>query len=165
MNLDALAASLTADPAISGFGFARSVSNGGPDVVGVGIDVVGVGIDVVDVARFARIIERTPRLIGRVFTTDEWNDCRSAPSLVLLAAQLFTAKEAAVKALGCGIFGLRLSDLAVASGPGERDGPLMVTGPSAQAAMAARGVDALVVRLSHSDDLAGAVVVAIRQRL
>ncbi len=162
MNLDALAASLLAGLSESDVAGARTND---------GVDVVGVGVDVVDVARFVRVIERTPLLIGRVFTVAEWDDCRSQPFPASHAAQRFAAKEAALKALGCGIFGVRLRDLEVTSGPGVVDGPdgpshpLMMVGPSAKLAMTARGVETLVVHLAHTEGLAGAVVVAVRHQV
>ena len=56
--------------------------------------IIGVGIDVVDVARFGQTLERTPRLLERLFTEGE----RSL-GLNSLAAR-FAAKEALAKALG-----------------------------------------------------------------
>ena len=56
--------------------------------------IVGVGIDVVDVARFARTLERTPSLRGRLFTEAERD--LSVESL----AGRFAVKEALAKALG-----------------------------------------------------------------
>ena len=56
--------------------------------------IVGLGIDVVDVARFAETLERTPRLLERVFTIRE----RDRP--IASHAARFAAKEALAKALG-----------------------------------------------------------------
>lgn len=55
--------------------------------------IIGTGIDVVDIERFARQLERTPRLRERLFVPSE----RSLP-IQSLAAR-FAAKEAAAKAL------------------------------------------------------------------
>ena len=56
--------------------------------------IIGVGIDVVDVARFGETLERTPRLLERLFTESE-----RSMTLNSLAAR-FAAKEALAKALG-----------------------------------------------------------------
>ncbi len=55
--------------------------------------IIGSGIDVVDIGRFERQLERTPRLLERLFVPSE----RVLP-LQSLAAR-FAAKEAAAKAL------------------------------------------------------------------
>jgi len=120
--------------------------------------VVGVGVDLVDVARFERAIARTPRLIERMLTPAEWEYCRSRPRPAMHAAARFAAKEAAVKALGCGIFGLRLRDVEVVAGS---DGPVLALGDTADRAMQRRGADELLVSITHTDELAGAVVVAL----
>ena len=67
--------------------------------------IVGLGVDLVDIARFERTLERTPRLLERLFSPAE--QTRSPRSL----AARYAAKEALIKALGdhCGITGLHLS--------------------------------------------------------
>jgi holo-[acyl-carrier protein] synthase len=78
---------------------------------------------------------------------------RSRPGRHLAAR--FAAKEAALKALGLG--GLRLHEVEVEGG-GETAPSIRLTG-SAERVAAERGVD-LDVSLTHSRDLAAAVVVA-----
>ncbi len=56
--------------------------------------IVGIGIDVCDVRRFAEAVERTPRMVQRLFTPLE-----AERSVASLAAR-FAAKEALAKALG-----------------------------------------------------------------
>lgn len=56
--------------------------------------IVGIGVDVVDVDRFRASIEKTPRLIEKLFHPDE----RDMP-VESLAAR-FAAKEALAKAMG-----------------------------------------------------------------
>ncbi|WP_047690728.1 holo-ACP synthase [Kocuria sp. ZOR0020] len=55
--------------------------------------IIGTGIDVVDIQRFERQLERTPRLIERLFAPSE----RELPVQSLAAR--FAAKEATAKAL------------------------------------------------------------------
>ena len=113
--------------------------------------IVGVGIDVVDVARFGATLERTPALRERLFTVGE----RDLP-LNSLAAR-FAAKEAALKALGLG--GLRLHEIEVEGG-GDEPPRLRLHGEAAEVATR-EGVE-LSVSLTHSRDLAAAVVRADR---
>ncbi len=56
--------------------------------------IIGTGIDLVDIPRFERTLERTPRLLERLFAPAE-----RALRLPALAAR-YAAKEALIKALG-----------------------------------------------------------------
>lgn len=113
--------------------------------------IIGVGIDVVDIARFGDSLERTPRLLDRLFTDEE-----KSLRLPSLAAR-FAAKEALAKSLGAPV-GLRWTDATVVR---EADGRphLRVSGT-----VAARAEELGVVRfhlsLSHDAGIASAVVIA-----
>lgn len=58
-----------------------------------------IGVDVVDVARFATVLERSPRLTERFFTDAERAHCAAARDAVVRFAGTFAAKEAVMKAL------------------------------------------------------------------
>lgn len=113
--------------------------------------IVGVGIDVVDIARFQRRLERTPRLVERLFTESE-RELR----LESLAAR-FAAKEALAKALGAPV-GLRWEHATVVRNEDGRP-ELQVIGTVAARAQAL-GVQSLHVSLSHDAGIASAVVIA-----
>lgn len=113
--------------------------------------LVGIGVDIVDTARFARVLQRTPRLRDRLFTPAE-RDLGSAS----LAAR-FAAKEALAKALGAPR-GLRWQDVQIVCDTVGRPS-LVVTGTVASAA-AAVGVRRWHVSLSHDGGTAIAMVVA-----
>ena len=113
--------------------------------------IIGVGIDVVDVARFGQTLERTPRLLERLFTEGE----RSL-GLNSLAAR-FAAKEALAKALGAPV-GLCWTDANVHSGDDGR--PNLSIRGTVQARATALGVQDLHVSLSHDAGIASAVVIA-----
>lgn len=118
--------------------------------------IIGVGIDVVDVARFGQTLERTPRLLERLFTEGE----RSL-GLNSLAAR-FAAKEALAKALGAPV-GLCWTDANVLSGEDGR--PNLSIRGTVQARATALGVQDLHVSLSHDAGIASAVVIAEGQTL
>lgn len=123
-------------------------------------DVVGVGIDAVDIDRFRRVLERTPRFVERVFHPDELTQCRAKANPVESFAARFAAKEAALKALGCGLWSMALGDIVVV---GDDDGiPHIRTEATADAARVGAGVGRLLVSLTHTDHLAAAVVLALR---
>lgn len=122
--------------------------------------MVGIGLDVVDLDRFRRVLDRTPRLVGRVFTSAERADAaRSVDPAPHLAAR-FAAKEACMKALGVGLgaFGLREVEVLRDRVSGR---PSLVLHGAAAALAAERGVRDWRISLSHSRVVAQAVVVAL----
>jgi holo-[acyl-carrier protein] synthase len=113
--------------------------------------IVGLGVDVVDVARFARVLERTPRVASRLLTDRE----RAVGRPERLAAR-FAAKEALAKALGAP-GGLRWHDAEVVAGTDGR--PLLEIRGTVAAAADALGATGWHVSLSHDGGTAVAVVV------
>ncbi len=114
--------------------------------------IVGVGIDVVDIARLARALERTPRLMTRLFTAHE----QESAGVASLAAR-FAAKEAVAKALGApgGLRWLDAEVVRLASGQPT----LRVAGGVAEEA-ATQGIRSWHLSMSHDAGLATAIVVA-----
>ena len=113
--------------------------------------IVGVGIDVVDIARFVRQVERTPRLVDRLFGDGE----RGLPPASLAAR--FAAKEAVAKALGAPV-GLRWTDVVVVREDGTR--PRLEVSGTVAARAAELGVERFHLSLSHDAGIASAMVVA-----
>jgi holo-[acyl-carrier protein] synthase len=113
----------------------------------------GVGIDLLEIERMERALERHPRLADRVFTADELAYSRERGRPARHLAARFAAKEAAVKALGLRSFGLREVEVVAGEPP-----TLRLHGRVAEAARE-RGLE-LRVSLTHSRDMAAAVVVA-----
>ncbi|MBO0983061.1 holo-ACP synthase [Rathayibacter sp. SD072] len=113
--------------------------------------IVGIGVDVVDLARFARAIDRTPRLRDRLFAPSE----RHLP--VASLAGRFAAKEALIKALGDSA-GARWHDMVV-----ERDehgNPSFALHGAARVAADARGIARIHLSMTHDAGVACAFVVA-----
>lgn len=120
--------------------------------------MIGLGIDAVDIRRFGRALERTPRLAERLFTDGERTmAARRADAPATLAAR-FAVREATMKALGVGLGAFDFQDVSVHSAPNGR--PSLLVGGRAAELARARGVTAWHVSLSHTDDLAVAVVAA-----
>ena len=113
--------------------------------------IIGVGIDVVDVARFGQTLDRTPRLLERLFTESE----RSL-GLHSLAAR-FAAKEALAKALGAPV-GLCWTDASILSGDDGQ--PNLSIWGTIQMRATELGVHDLHLSLSHDAGIASAVVIA-----
>jgi holo-[acyl-carrier protein] synthase len=125
------------------------------------MDIVGIGIDAVDIPRVAQVLARFgERFLRRVFTSGEiaYCTCRRDPASPLAAR--FAAKEAAMKALGTGnAGGVLWQDIEVR----REDGPprLVFHGGAATRA-AEKGVTRALLTLTHSDSLAFAEVMLIK---
>jgi holo-[acyl-carrier protein] synthase len=121
--------------------------------------VIGVGTDLIEIERIAHSIDRYgERFLARVFTPRESAYCRRKKNSAESFAARFAAKEAAAKALGTGIsHGISWLEIEVVR---EASGKptLALTGRAAQQA-AALGVARSSLSLTHSKDLALAVVV------
>jgi len=113
--------------------------------------IVGIGVDLVDIARFERTLERTPRLIDRLFAPAE----RPLPPRSLAAR--YAAKEALIKALG-GSDGVHWTEIEIVPDAGGKPW-FALTGSTADA-VAAKGIGILHVSMSHDAGLAIAYVVA-----
>ena len=118
-------------------------------------DAPGIGVDLIEIERLERALERRPRLLERVFTAGEIEASAERQRPARHLAARFAAKEAALKCLGLG--GLRLHEVEVLGG-GREPPRLRLHGTAAEAASRS-GLD-LSVSLSHSQELATAVVLA-----
>ncbi len=109
-----------------------------------------------EIDRVAAVIGRWgDRFLIRIFTDTERAYCRGrVPEL----AVRFAAKEAVSKALGTGIVGMAWRDIEVV--PDPRGKPLVVLHNRAKARAAELGMTAFEISLSHSRDMAIAMVVA-----
>ena len=123
--------------------------------------VLGLGTDLIEIARIKESVERHgERFLHKVFTEGEIAYCMSKKinSAESFAAR-FAAKEAGAKALGTGISrGVSWKELEVRREIGERP-TLHLSGRAAERA-AQMGVRTLSLSLTHSRDVAMAVVVA-----
>ncbi|MCR2814101.1 holo-ACP synthase [Microbacterium sp. zg.Y1090] len=113
--------------------------------------IVGIGIDLVDIPRFERSLERTPRLVERLFSPTE----RKLPARSLAAR--YAAKEALIKALG-GSDGVHWTEIEITPEPSGRPW-FTLTGSTADV-VAERGITTLHLSLSHDGGFATAYVVA-----
>ena len=124
--------------------------------------MVGIGVDVVDLDRFESIVQRRPSFVDRVFTEDERAYCERGKGFSVQCqryAVRFAAKEAVMKALGCGLGAYAFHDVAVTRDDDSGEPALVVSGKAAVLADE-RGVTRWHLSLSHSDAVAIAFVVA-----
>ncbi len=62
------------------------------------------GVDIVELDRFDDLIKRRPNIINKLFTEAEISYCNKSKSPTKHFAVRFAAKEALIKAVGCGMF-------------------------------------------------------------
>ena len=112
--------------------------------------IKGIGVDVVDLARFTRQVERTPRLVPRLFAESE----RGLPVHSLAAR--FAAKEALIKALGDSA-GATWHEMEIVNDP--HGNPEFKLSGAARKAADDRGIRRIHVTMTHDAGVACAFVV------
>jgi holo-[acyl-carrier protein] synthase len=123
--------------------------------------IVGIGLDLADIPRVARLIERHPaRALARLFLAGEQAYCGVRAEPARHFAARFAAKEAAYKALAGTPEARRISwlDIEVTNSPADGRPLLLLHGRAASRA-AELGVTRIHITLTHSDQVAAAMVV------
>lgn len=118
--------------------------------------VLRTGVDLIEIKRFARAIERHGnRLLMRIFSEQEIQD---AGGRVESLAARFAAKEAVSKALGTGIGEVTWHEIIILRG--ESREPILKLCGRAEDLARVLGIELWAISLSHTQDLAIALVVA-----
>lgn len=121
--------------------------------------MLGIGTDLVDIDRFREVLDCTPGVMDRVFRSGEQEYAALASDPTARLAARFAAKEATLKAMGCGLGSMKLVDIEVVR---HDDGhPELRLHDTAAARAASLGATRFLVSLSHTDHVAQAVVVAL----
>jgi holo-[acyl-carrier protein] synthase len=129
------------------------------------LSIVGIGTDIVAIARLRRLVdEYGERLVTRLLAPDECAAYRTfcdAPPAAAFLARRFAAKEAAAKALGCGIGAeARFTELAV--GHTDQGAPQLCLTGAARRRADHLGVTRLHLSISDERDQALAFVLLER---
>jgi holo-[acyl-carrier protein] synthase len=120
--------------------------------------ILGVGIDLIDLDHFrTHYGDEDPELLERCFMSRELEQVDDGVNRIASLAARFAAKEAVYKALGGDNVALTDVETLRAS-----DGSVMVQLHGAAAAIAAqKGVERILISLTHSPSSAAAVAIAI----
>lgn len=121
---------------------------------------LSLGLDIEHVARVEKLLEQHPtRFLDRVFTPGEVAHSKGRRNRAQHLAARFACKEAVMKALGTGLTsGITWRDIEVVSLPSGKP-VIKLTGNASKIANA-RGLSQWEVTLSHTKDVAAAVVIA-----
>lgn len=119
--------------------------------------ILSSGIDLIEIDRIQRTLDRYgERFLKRVYTPAEIQQARgSAPEL----AARFAAKEAASKALGTGIGPISWVEIETLNHTSGK--PILHLSGRAKSIAEARGYQTWSVSLTHSREMAAAVVVCL----
>lgn len=121
--------------------------------------LAGVGVDIVEIARMEHVLTRTPRFARRVFTDEEREYCEHTARPAAHYACRFAAREAVLKALGCGFSdGVRFDDVSVVQETTGRP-RAQLRGRAAEVAHE-QGVLEVAISLSFTREMAVANAVA-----
>ena len=121
--------------------------------------VIGVGVDLVSIKRIERIYRRRPqRFCRRIFSTAELSLLMPRRPLFPAMAARFAAKEAVLKALGCGLGPVSWREVEIIALQGKQP-RVQLTGKAAQLA-AEKGAAAIALSMTHEPPFAGAIAVA-----
>ena len=121
-----------------------------------------IGVDIVEIARIERVLQRTPAFAKRVFTEEERQYCESSARPAAHYACRFAAREAVLKALGCGFGnGVGRADVSVARDDAGR--PVAVLAGRASEIAQEQGILEVALSLSLTSDLAIANAMCITE--
>ena len=121
--------------------------------------LAGIGVDMLEISRMERVMRRRPSFLRRVFTDDERAYCERCARPAEHYAARFAAREAVLKALGCGFGpGIRFDDVSVAADASGRP-QVELRGRAAEVARE-KGVLSVAISLSFTREMAVANAVA-----
>ncbi|MEZ6094803.1 MAG: holo-ACP synthase [Pirellulaceae bacterium] len=125
------------------------------------MNIVGIGTDICECDRIARMIEKHGGdFVSRVFTETEIEYCGSRKAFVQHYSGRWAAKEAILKALGTGwTKGIQWTDMEITNATGGE--PVVTLHNRASDVMAERGIQNIMLTISHANHAAVAFAVAV----
>lgn len=119
--------------------------------------ILGTGVDIVEIGRIAKAAENE-RFLDKLFAPDELKIFKAGKYRMETVAGRFAAKEAVLKALGCGLSDIPMRDIAVTRAPSGQP-MIALTGIARQKAEQC-GVSRVHISISHSERYAVACAIA-----
>jgi holo-[acyl-carrier protein] synthase len=121
------------------------------------VRILGLGVDLADIGRVETVMAKFPRFAQRCFTEGEQAYAARFARPARRFAARFAGKEAVMKSLGRGWRQIRWTDVEITGG----GPPKVVLRGSAAARAAQLGVTEVLVTITHTDDTALVMVVAV----
>lgn len=126
--------------------------------------IIGLGTDIVEIVRIGQMIERHGELfLQRVYTEQEIKYCQRHKEAIQHYAGRWAAKEAAMKALGTGFTkGVGWTDIEVLNR--QSGAPHVQLGGGAARFAEKKGIDQILITISHCKAYATATAIALQHR-
>lgn len=122
--------------------------------------ILGVGVDLVSYDRIGKIYSKYPvRFLNRIFTGSEIENIKNRGSTVAIMAARFAAKEAVLKAIGCGIGPAALKEVEIIAVPGAQ--PRARLYGEASRLAGERNIGDILISMSHESPFACAFATAV----
>ncbi len=120
---------------------------------------IGVGVDLVAIKRVKDILDRfSDRFLDRIFTEREKQNFHEYKGSAASLAARFAAKEASLKAIGCGIGPAALKEVEIITLPGKE--PSVKLHGEASRLARNKKITAVAVSLTHEPPFACAIAAA-----
>ncbi len=121
--------------------------------------IQGVGVDLISIERIRRLYQRFPdRFLKRIFSDRELQHFLNQKFSAASLAARFAAKEAVLKAIGCGIGPAALKDVEIIATPGKQ--PRVELHGEAYRLAGSKNITAIAVSLTHEPPFASAIAAA-----
>jgi holo-[acyl-carrier protein] synthase len=125
--------------------------------------IIGVGIDLVSIERISRVYKKYPeRFLMRLFSDRELASFKEHGSNFASLAARFAAKEAVLKAIGCGIGPAALNEVEIITSPGQQ--PQVKLLAKTLDLAGERGINAFSLSMTHEPPFACAIAAAYQNR-
>ena len=121
--------------------------------------VIGIGVDIIEIERVRRAVERHRGFVDRLFSAEEADYFKRRGLNISSIAGGFAAKEAVVKAMGTGFTVFGWKDIVIIKDCSGKPEVKLLGG--AKHLCEYKGIEKILVSISHSRDYAVAQAVAV----
>ncbi len=123
------------------------------------LTLIGLGVDLVSIDRIEKVYDKhRQRFLRRILTAYEEDTFREKGSSMVTLAARYAAKEAVLKAIGCGIGPAAMNEVEIVTSPGKQP-QVQLHGAAARLADE-KGIIKIAISLSHEPPLACAFAAA-----
>lgn len=119
----------------------------------------GLGVDIIEISRIKDAVQRTPRILHRLFTENELTDYRERGGRTETLAGKFAAKEAVVKAMGTGLREFPWTDIEIL--PDSLGKPRCLFRGKAAERVQELNISAVLISIAHNRTMAIANAIAL----
>ena len=123
--------------------------------------IYGIGTDIIEIERIHKALNRNLKLLDKLFSEKELEMLKKKKYKPESVAGNFSAKEAAMKAVGTGLRGFQLKDVQILRD--ELNKPVVVPQGKFLEFCNEHGIGEIMVSISHSKNYATATAIAMKK--